>query len=71
MILLIKPAPIKAIKNQDGDGSFLETQTWRNIPAFQNNRVIELDTKAITYSDPITLEYLLDVFKKAFLEELN
>jgi iron complex transport system substrate-binding protein len=58
-------------KNQDGDGSFLETQTWKNIPAVQNNRVIELDTKAITYSDPITLEYLLDVFKKAFLEELN
>jgi len=58
-------------KNQDGDGSFMETQTWKNIPAVKNNRVIELDTKAITYSDPITLEYLLDVFKKAFLEELN
>jgi iron complex transport system substrate-binding protein len=58
-------------KNQDGDGSFLETQTWKNIPAVENNRVIELDMKAITYSDPITLEYLLDIFKREFLEEMN
>ncbi|MGF2616269.1 iron-hydroxamate ABC transporter substrate-binding protein [Rossellomorea vietnamensis] len=58
-------------KNQDGDGSFLETQTWKNIPAVKNNRIIELDTKAITYSDPITLEYLLDIFKTEFLENMN
>ncbi|RIW37403.1 iron-hydroxamate ABC transporter substrate-binding protein [Bacillus salacetis] len=58
-------------KNQDGDGSFLETETWKTIPAVKNNRVIELDTKAITYSDPITLEYLLDIFKTEFLEKMN
>ncbi|WP_077623729.1 iron-hydroxamate ABC transporter substrate-binding protein [Sediminibacillus massiliensis] len=57
--------------NPDGDSSFMETDTWKNIPAVKNNRVIELNTKAVTYSDPITVEYLLDTFKTAFLEEIN
>lgn len=56
-------------KNPEGDNSFLETDTWNNIPAVKSGRVIELNTKAITYSDPITLEYLLDIFKKEFLNE--
>lgn len=54
-------------KNPDGDGSFLETDTWKNIPAVKNNRVIEINMKASTYSDPITLEYLLEIFKEEFL----
>jgi iron complex transport system substrate-binding protein len=29
--------------------------------------VIEIDTAASTYSDPITLEYLLGIFKEGFL----
>lgn len=54
-------------KNPDGDSSFLETETWKNIPAVKNNRVIEINTKASTYSDPITLEYLLEIFNDSFL----
>lgn len=48
---------------------FLETDTWKNLPAVKNNRVIEINTKASTYSDPITLEYLLDIYTKGFLGE--
>ena len=54
-------------KNPDGDSSFMETDTWKNIPAVKNKRVLELNTLAITYSDPITLEYLLDTFEQFFL----
>ncbi|MGM7722289.1 iron-hydroxamate ABC transporter substrate-binding protein [Metabacillus sp. Hm71] len=55
-------------KNPDGDNSFLETATWKNIPAVKNGRVIEINTKASTYSDPITLEYLLKIFEKSLLD---
>ncbi|MCL6586734.1 MAG: iron-hydroxamate ABC transporter substrate-binding protein [Anoxybacillus sp.] len=54
-------------KYQEGDTSFMKTDTWKNIPAVKNNRVLELNTLAITYSDPITMEYLLDKFEKFFL----
>jgi iron complex transport system substrate-binding protein len=54
-------------KVNGADNAFLESETWKNIPAVKNNRVIELDTESISYSDPITLEYLLDIFKKQFL----
>ncbi|TDL34839.1 iron-hydroxamate ABC transporter substrate-binding protein [Jeotgalibacillus sp. S-D1] len=55
-------------KNTDGDSSFIETETWKNIPAVQNDQVFEIDTKSSTYSDPITLEHLLEFFEKSFLE---
>ncbi len=54
-------------KNPDGDNSFLETELWKNIPAVKNGRVFEINSKASTYSDPITLEYLLEYFEKSFL----
>lgn len=56
-------------KNLDGDNSFLETDTWKNIPAVKNGHVFEINTKASTYSDPITLEYLLEFFEKSFLNK--
>ncbi|RCX17735.1 iron complex transport system substrate-binding protein [Fontibacillus phaseoli] len=56
-------------KNAAGDNSFLSTDTWKNIPAVKNNRVIEIDTEASSYSDPITLDYLLNIFKDALLAE--
>lgn len=52
----------------DGDNSFLKTDTWKNIPAVQNNHVFKINTKASTYSDPITLEYLLKFFEDSFLK---
>ncbi|MCR2806394.1 iron-hydroxamate ABC transporter substrate-binding protein [Paenibacillus soyae] len=54
-------------KNKEGDSTFLESETWKNISAVKNGRVIEVDTEAVTYSDPISLEYMLDIFHKQFL----
>lgn len=54
-------------KNPDVDNSFTETDVWQNIPAVKNDQVFEINTKASTYSDPITLEYLLDFFEQSFL----
>lgn len=54
-------------KNPDVDNSFTETDLWKNMPAVKNNRVFEINSKSSTYSDPITLEYLLDIFEESFL----
>jgi len=51
-----------------GDNSFMQTNTWKNIPAVKNKHVIEIDTEASSYSDPMTLEHLLDIFKEGFLK---
>jgi len=53
-------------KNKAIDNAFLNSTTWKNIPAVKNNHVIEIDAEASTYSDPTSLEYLLDIFKKGF-----
>lgn len=55
-------------RSSSGDNSFMSTETWNNIPAVKNKNIIEIDTESSTYSDPTTLEYLLDIFKKGFLE---
>lgn len=55
-------------KNPDVDNSFTETAVWNNIPAVEKGQVIEINTKASTYSDPITLEHLLSVFEESFLK---
>lgn len=54
-------------KNPDVDNSFTETDVWKNIPAVKNGQVFEINTKASTYSDPITLEHLLTFFEESFL----
>jgi iron complex transport system substrate-binding protein len=56
-------------KNADGDTSFQETESYKNIPAVKNNRVFEVNAKEFYFNDPITLEYQLDFFKKAFLNK--
>lgn len=56
-------------KNKAGDASFLETETWKNIPAVKNGHVIEIDTDASSYSDPTTLDSLLNIFKEGFLSQ--
>lgn len=55
-------------RSATGDNSFMESDTWKKIPAVQNNHVIEIDTEASSYSDPTTLEYLLNIFKEGFLQ---
>lgn len=54
-------------KNPDVDNSFTETELWKNIPAVKNGQVFEINTKASTYSDPITLETLLTYYEESFL----
>jgi len=54
-------------KNSDGDTSFQETNTYKNIPAVKNKHVFEVDAKAFYFNDPITLDYQLIFFQKAFL----
>ncbi|CAM4409861.1 iron-hydroxamate ABC transporter substrate-binding protein [Paenibacillus alkaliterrae] len=55
-------------RSSQGDNSFMQTDTWAKIPAVQNKQVIEIDTEAASYSDPTTLEYLLNIFKEGFLQ---
>ncbi len=54
-------------KNDDGDTSFMETNTFNNIPAVKNGHMFVADAKAFYFNDPITLDYQLDFFKKHFL----
>lgn len=56
-------------KNAEGDTSFQQTETYKNIPAVKNNRVFEVNAKEFYFNDPLTLEYQLDFFKKSFLEQ--
>ena len=49
-------------KNSDGDTSFQETETYKNIPAVQNNQVFEVNAKEFYFNDPITLEFQLQFF---------
>ncbi|NYF24036.1 iron-hydroxamate ABC transporter substrate-binding protein [Sporosarcina sp. JAI121] len=53
-----------------GDNSYTETKTWSEIPAVKSKNIIEIDTKASTYSDPITIEYLFDIYKEGFLGKM-
>ncbi|MGG4439978.1 iron-hydroxamate ABC transporter substrate-binding protein [Brevibacillus fortis] len=54
-------------RRNGSNNEFLQSVTWKNIPAVKNNRIIEIDTEASTYSDPITLEYLLKIYTEQFL----
>lgn len=56
-------------KNAEGDTSFQQTETYKNIPAVKNNRVFEVNAKEFYFNDPLTLEYQLEFFKKSFLEQ--
>lgn len=55
-------------KYDNADNSFLETETYKNIPAVKNNHVFEMDGSSASFSDPITLDHQLEFFKKSFLE---
>ncbi|MEK0313361.1 iron-hydroxamate ABC transporter substrate-binding protein [Cohnella sp. 56] len=54
-------------RSATGDNAVLKTETWKNIPAVKAGHVIEIDTEASSYSDPTTLDYLLNIFKEGFL----
>lgn len=55
-------------RGEDTDLSFMEDEVWQSIPAVKNGNVIEIDTEATSYSDPTTLEYLLEIYEDALTE---
>lgn len=54
-------------KSADTDNSFQDTDTYKNIPAVQNNRVFEANMKEFYFNDPLTLDFQLQFFKENFL----
>ncbi|GGA14712.1 ABC transporter substrate-binding protein [Paenibacillus marchantiophytorum] len=54
-------------KNADEDNSFQNTQTYKNVPAVQNQHVFEANAKAFYFNDPVSMEYQLKFFIKNFL----
>lgn len=54
-------------KNADADNSFQETETYKSIPAVENNQVFEVNAKEFYFNDPITLDYQLEFFIEHFL----
>ncbi len=51
----------------DADNSFMETETYKNIPAVQNGNEFVADAEKFYFNDPITLEYQLEFFEENFL----
>lgn len=54
-------------RSATGKNDFMNSEVWKSIPAVKNNRVIEIDTESSSYSDPISLDHLTDIFKDGFL----
>ena len=55
-------------RGEETDMSFTDSEVWQSIPAVQNDNVIEIDTAASSYSDPTTLEYLLEIYSNGLME---
>ncbi|WP_243354747.1 iron-hydroxamate ABC transporter substrate-binding protein [Bacillus litorisediminis] len=54
-------------KTEDKQSSFMESETFKNIPAVKNGQVFVANANEFYFNDPITLEYQLDFFKQSFL----
>ncbi|KAA0547540.1 iron-hydroxamate ABC transporter substrate-binding protein [Bacillus sp. BGMRC 2118] len=54
-------------KAEETETSFMESETFKNIPAVKNNRVFVANSKEFYFNDPITLEYQLEFFEDSFL----
>ncbi|KSU64322.1 ABC transporter substrate-binding protein [[Bacillus] enclensis] len=54
-------------KDPKADNSFMDTETYKNIPAVKNNQVFEVNMMEFYFNDPLTLDYQLDFFKEKFL----
>ncbi len=51
------------------DLSFLQSETYKNIPAVKEGRVFETDSKGFSFNDPIMLDFQLQFFLDSFLGE--
>ncbi|WP_282137059.1 iron-hydroxamate ABC transporter substrate-binding protein [Rossellomorea aquimaris] len=54
-------------KDPKADNSFMDAETYKNIPAVKNNQVYEVNMMEFYFNDPLTLDYQLDFFKEKFL----
>ncbi|PRX39233.1 iron complex transport system substrate-binding protein [Planifilum fimeticola] len=54
-------------KFEDTDNSYMETKTYKNLPAVKKGRAFVADAKAFQFNDPDTLDYQLEFFKEKFL----
>ncbi len=54
-------------KFDDTDNSYMETKTYKNLPAVKEGRAFVADAKAFQFNDPDTLDYQLEFFKEKFL----
>ncbi|MCQ4085319.1 iron-hydroxamate ABC transporter substrate-binding protein [Saccharibacillus sp. JS10] len=55
-------------RNLDASNEIVGSEIWKQIPAVKEGHVIEFESRASSYSDPTTLENLLSIFEKGFLE---
>lgn len=51
----------------DTDNSFMQTETYKNIPAVKNDHVMKVNGNEFYFNDPLTLEYQLESFSEYFL----
>ncbi|MDO3411807.1 ABC transporter substrate-binding protein [Saccharibacillus sp. CPCC 101409] len=58
---------IAVSRKLNADSEIMDSNVWKQIPAVKEGHVIEFESTASSYSDPTTLEYLLDIFEKGFL----
>lgn len=54
-------------KAEDTETSFMDSETYKNIPAVKNNQAYVANAKEFYFNDPITLEYQLEFFIQSFL----
>nr|WP_309101056.1 iron-hydroxamate ABC transporter substrate-binding protein [Fredinandcohnia onubensis] len=54
-------------KAEDTETSFMDSETYKNIPAVKNNQAYVANAKEFYFNDPITLEYQLEFFIESFL----
>ncbi|MEH7381829.1 iron-hydroxamate ABC transporter substrate-binding protein [Bacillus sp. JJ1533] len=54
-------------KVEDTETSFMDSETYKNIPAVKNNQAYVANAKEFYFNDPITLEYQLEFFIESFL----
>lgn len=56
-------------KAEEKESSFMETETFKNIPAVKNGNTFVVDSKEFYFNDPITLDFQLEFLMDSFLGE--
>src|SRR5690606_41306283 len=54
-------------RSDDTDNSYMETKTYKNLPAVKEGRAFVADAKSFQFNDPDTLDYQLEFFQEKFL----